>query len=96
VPELPDVPTFRALHYPALEVQGWAALLAPKGTIPPAGLARLDTLLAKALQSPEVRQRFVAFGVTPVVMDRAATARFLQDEGARYAAVIKARGIKAD
>jgi tripartite-type tricarboxylate transporter receptor subunit TctC len=94
--ELPRVPTFRALNYPALEVQGWAALLAPKGTIPPAGLARLETLLTQALQSPEVRQRFVAFGVTPVVMDRAATAQFLQAEAARYAAVIKARGIKAE
>ena len=96
VADLPGVPTFRALHYPALEVQGWAALLAPKGTIPPADLARLETLLARALQSPEVQQRFVAFGVTPVVMTRAATAQFLQSEAARYAAVIKARGIKAE
>ena len=40
VADLPGVPTFRSLNYPQLEVQGWAALLAPKGTIPPEGLAR--------------------------------------------------------
>lgn len=96
LPELPGVPTFRALHYPALEVQGWAALLAPKGTIPPAGLARLETLLQQALRSEPVRKRFANIGVRPVIRDRAATAQFLHDEAARYAAVIRARGIKTE
>jgi tripartite-type tricarboxylate transporter receptor subunit TctC len=96
VAELPNVPTFRALKFPALEVQGWAALLAPKGTIPPAGLARLESLLAQALKSPEVQNRFTTFGVTPVVQSREATAQFLKAETARYAAVIHARGIKAE
>jgi tripartite-type tricarboxylate transporter receptor subunit TctC len=96
LPELPGVPTFRALHYPALEVEGWAALLAAKGSIPPAGLARLDTLLQQALRSDTVRKRFANIGVMPVIRGRAETAKFLQDEAARYAAVIKARGIKTE
>lgn len=96
VPELPGVPTLRSLNYPALEVQGWAALLAPKGTIPPEGLARLETMLAKALASDKVRQQFATLSVEPVIMNRQQTARFLRDEAARYAAVIKARGIKAE
>jgi tripartite-type tricarboxylate transporter receptor subunit TctC len=96
VPDLPKVPTLRALHYPALEVQGWAALLAPKGTIPPEGLAKLEMLLAKALASDTVKTRFAALNVTPVEMSRADTAKFLQAETTRYAAVIKARGIKVE
>lgn len=96
MPELPGVPTFRALKYPALEVQGWAALLAPKGSVPPEGLARLDTLLQQALRSEDVRKRFANIGVTPMVLGRAATAEFLQNEASRYAEVIKARGIKAE
>ena len=96
IAELPGVPTFRSLNYPALEVQGWAALLAPKGTIPPEGLARLETLLTNALKSDEVRKQFANLGVTPFVMSRAATAQFLKSEAERYAAVIKARGIKLD
>lgn len=94
--ELPNVPTLRSLNYPSLEVSGWAALLAPKGSIPPEGLAHLESLLAKALASETVKTKFAAIGVAPVVMTRQATAGFLQAEGARYAAVIKARGIKAD
>jgi tripartite-type tricarboxylate transporter receptor subunit TctC len=96
VADLPNVPTLRALGYPSLEVQGWAALLAPKGTIPPEGLAQLETLLSKALASDTVKTRFAAIGVAPSIMSRQATGQFLQAEAARYAAVIKARGIKAD
>jgi tripartite-type tricarboxylate transporter receptor subunit TctC len=96
VPDLPDVPTFRALNYPGLEVQGWAAMVAPKGTIAADGLTRLEQLLASALASEPVQKRFAALGVTPTPLGREATARFLHDEGARYAAVIKARGIKAE
>lgn len=96
VAELPGVPTVRSLNVPSLEVQGWAALVAPKGTIPAEGLARLETLLGRALASDTVNARFAALSVTPLAMTRQATAQFLQAETARYAGVIKARGIKAD
>ncbi|NPC59316.1 Bug family tripartite tricarboxylate transporter substrate binding protein [Caenimonas soli] len=96
VADLPGVPTFRSLNYPSLEVQGWAALVAPKGTIPAEGLARLETLLAAALASDTVKQRFTTLAVAPVVMNRTATDQFLKAEAARYGGIIKARGIKAD
>lgn len=96
VPSMPTVPTLRSLNYPSLEVQGWAALVAPKGTIPDAGLARLEVLLAKALASEQVKTRFAALNVAPVRENRTATARFLSAESGKYAAVIKSRGIKRD
>ncbi len=96
VAELPDVPTLRSLGFSSLEVQGWAALLAPKGAIPAEGLARLESQLSAALASDTVRSRFAALGLTPVIMSREETARFLQAEASRYAAVIRSRGIKAD
>jgi tripartite-type tricarboxylate transporter receptor subunit TctC len=96
IPDLPSVPTFRALNYPSLEVEGWAALLAPKGTIPAEALDRLAALLTKALASPDVIKRFADLGVSAMPLDRAATATFLKDEGERYGAIIKARGIKVD
>ena len=96
VPELPGVPTFRSLNQPSLEVQGWAALFAPKDSIPVAGLARLETLLAAALASDSVKNRFTTLGVSPVIQSRAETVKFMKAEGERYAAVIKARGIKAE
>lgn len=96
VPSLPDVPTFRSLNFPSLEVQGWAALLAPKGSIPESGLAKLEAFLAKALASDTVKSRFASLNVTPVIRDRQATARFLLDEANKYATIIKARGITRD
>ncbi|NLD54429.1 MAG: tripartite tricarboxylate transporter substrate binding protein [Burkholderiaceae bacterium] len=95
VEELPSVPTFRSLNRPSLEVRGWAALLAPKGTIPATELDRLATLLAKALASETVKTRFAALSVRPEIMDRSATDRHLADEGARWKKVIETRGIKA-
>lgn len=94
LPDLPGVPSFRALNFPSLEVQGWAALVAPKGTIPEEGLSRLEQLLTKALSSDVVKTRFAALNVAPVVQSRQATGQFLKAEGARYGAIIQARGIK--
>jgi tripartite-type tricarboxylate transporter receptor subunit TctC len=94
--DLPGVATFRALGYPELEVQGWAALLAPKGTIPPEGLARLEGLLAKALGSDTVQKRFAALSVAPVVSGSDATDKYLKAEAARWQQVVKTRGIKAE
>lgn len=96
VPDLPDVPTLRALRYPSLEVQGWAALLAPRGTVPAEGLARLEELLGRALASDTVKMRFAALNVKPFALSRQASAQFLEAEARRYAAVIKARGLKLD
>lgn len=96
VPELPGVPTFRSLNQPSLEVQGWAALFAPKDSIPADGLARLEKLLAGALASDAVKTRFASLAVSPVSQSRADTVKFMKAEAERYAAVIKARGIKAD
>ena len=96
ITSLPGVPTLRSLNYPSLEVQGWAALVAPKGSIPDAGLARLEALLAKALASEQVKSRFAALNVAPVSENRTQTARFLAAESQKYAAIIKSRGITRD
>lgn len=96
VAELPGVPTLRALGQPALEVQGWAALLAPKGTIAPAELDRLGKLLAQALASDAVRERFAALSVAPMARSREASAQLLQAEGARWRELIRSRGIKVE
>jgi len=96
VADLAGVPTLRSLDQASLEVQGWAALVAPKGTIPKEGLAKLESLLTQALATDTVRTRFAALSVEPVVSGSDATALYLKSEGARWQQVIKTRGIKAD
>ena len=53
-------------------------------------------MLTKALASDAVKARFAALNVAPVIQSRQATGQFLKAEGARYGAVIKARGIKPE
>lgn len=93
VAELPNVPTFRSLKLQSLEVEGWATLVAPKGTIAPEGLARLEKLLAAALQSDVVKKRFTALSLETFTSGREATAQYLKTEGSRWSEVVKSRGI---
>jgi len=95
VADLPGVPTLVAQGYPTMEFEGWATLVAPKGTIPNEGLTRLQTLLTAALESDAIVKRFAAFGVAPMARSRQATGQFLKAESDRYAAIIKSRNIKA-
>lgn len=94
--DLPGVPTLRSLGFAELEVQGWAALLAPKGTVPPDALAALSQHLARALGSDAVKQRLGNAGVATWPGTRDAATATLRTEAARWQRVIKARGIKAD
>ena len=96
VEDLPGVPTLTSLGYPGMEFEGWAALVAPKGTIPDEGLARLQALLSAALESAPVQEKFKAFGVAPRIQTRQDTDRFLKAEADRYAAIIQSRGIKVE
>lgn len=96
VSELANVPTFRSLKLQSLEVEGWATLVAPKGTIPADGLARLEKLLAAALQSDVVKKRFGALSLETFTSGREATAQYLKAEGGRWGQVVKSRGIQVD
>ena len=59
-------------------------------------MTRRRALLGAALASDAVKTRFAALGVAPVILNRADTVKFIKSEGERYAAVIKARGIKVE
>ena len=96
LPELPGVPTVRSLKMPGLEVQGWSVLVAPKGTIPPEGLAKLEKLVMQALNTDVVRKRFARLYLEPVISGRDTTSQMLQAEGARWGQVIKSRGLKVE
>jgi tripartite-type tricarboxylate transporter receptor subunit TctC len=96
VAELAGVPAFRSIGLQSLEVEGWATLVAPKGAIPPEGLARLEKLLEAALQSDAVKKRFDALSLETFIRGREATAQYLKAEGARWGQVVKARGIQVE
>jgi tripartite-type tricarboxylate transporter receptor subunit TctC len=99
VAELANVPTFRSLKLQSLEVEGWATLVAPKGTIPPEGLARLEKLLAAALQSDTVKKRFDALSLETFIQrarGHGAVPEGRRQSLERWGQVVKARGIQVE
>jgi tripartite-type tricarboxylate transporter receptor subunit TctC len=92
---LPEVPTFGELGYPKVAVSLWYGLLAPAGTAKPI-VEKLNREVAKALGSPDVREKLLAQGAEPMPGTPEAFASFMQEEMAKWAPVVKQAGVKLD
>ena len=92
---LPDVPTVHQAGVPNYEATIWLGLLAPKGT-PRAIVDKLNEAVSKIANQPEVRQQWGRQGATPMVMTPAAFDKYIQDDIAKWARVIKSANIKAE
>jgi tripartite-type tricarboxylate transporter receptor subunit TctC len=96
VPSLADVPTVaEAGGMPDFSSVTWFALMAPKGT-PEAIVARLNAAVTEVLREPDVEEQFARMGVQPAPMDIAATAKFIDEERARWADIIKSANVTLD
>jgi len=91
----PDVPTLAESGIPGYESNGWFAILAPAGT-PAAVVARLNAELTALLRSGEVRERFGAAGLEPLVCTPEELALLMKTETAKWAKVIKESGATVD
>ncbi len=93
--ELPDVPTFAELGWPAAEAGIWQGLLAPARTAP-AVIARQHQLFAAALNEPTTRTRLADLGAEVRTEGPESFRRWLAAETEAWGGVIRARGIKLD
>jgi tripartite-type tricarboxylate transporter receptor subunit TctC len=93
-PAVPGAPTLASL-YPGFESTNWYAVFAPAGT-PAAITSRMSSAIALALKSPEVHDFLVKEGADPVGSTPQEMTAFFNREVERYAAVIKAAGIKVE
>ena len=78
-PMLPEVPTLDQAGVPGYESYQWWGLLAPAGT-PPDIIVKLNSALVKALNSPDVRKRYVDEGAEVVANSPAEFGDFFQKE----------------
>ncbi len=92
---LPDVPTLSEAGVPGYEATIWLGLMAPRGT-PPEVVNRLNEAVSKIVGTPEIRQQWSRQGAVPLVMNPTAFARYLNDDIAKWANVIKTANIKLD
>jgi tripartite-type tricarboxylate transporter receptor subunit TctC len=95
VSALPDVPTTLEAGFPDSDYTLWAGVLVPVKT-PRAIVERLHQETVKALQTPSLHERLVAFDVEPMIMTPAEFDAYIKDEIVANAALVKAAGLKAN
>ena len=91
----PDIPTVAESGVPGYEVTTFYGVSAPAKT-PRAIIDRLHAEFARALNSPEVRERLQGLGADPVGNTPEQYTAFMRNEIAKWDKVIKAAGIKGE
>jgi tripartite-type tricarboxylate transporter receptor subunit TctC len=90
----PDVPTLAELGYPGVLAELWYGMLAPAAT-PREIVARVHDDMTKALALPEVKSALAAQGMEVAASSPDEMATLMRRDAARWAAVVKRQGIKA-
>lgn len=94
-PTLPEVPSFSEAGLPGVTSTNWFGFSAAAGIPAPTG-ARWQALIAEALASTMVKERFATIGVRPGALDAAAYTALISGELTRWREVIRSGGIRAD
>jgi tripartite-type tricarboxylate transporter receptor subunit TctC len=89
-PFLPEVPTLKEAGFD-LVATGWYGVFAPAGT-PDAVVARLSAGVAGAVQSTQVKERLLAFGLVPTGTTAAELGRIQKADSELWAPAVKASG----
>ena len=92
---LPELPTVAESGVPGYEVASWYGLLTPALT-PRAIIDKLTREIVAILRLPELRDRLAADGAEAVGNSPEEFAAYIKRELARWAAVIKAAGIRPE
>jgi tripartite-type tricarboxylate transporter receptor subunit TctC len=94
-PLLPEVPTFAEAGISGMEAGLWYGIVAPKGTSK-AIVAKLNAEINRALELPDLRQRFTAMSVEIVGGPPQIFARYIGSELKRWGEVVRAANIKIE
>jgi tripartite-type tricarboxylate transporter receptor subunit TctC len=88
----PELPTIAESGVPGYDASGWNALFAPRAT-PRDIIMKVNSALTESLGAPRVKELLVSSGAEAVGNSPEEFARFLQNEIAKWAKVVKAAGL---
>lgn len=94
-PLVPDLPTLAEAGVPGYDFSAWFLMLAPSG-VPVPIVKKLNDEVQRIMATPETREKFQVLGAEPGHGSPQELQRFLSDEIKRYAAVVKASGMRAE
>jgi len=93
---LPGVPSLaQAADIPGYDIGAWIGYAAAPGT-PHDVVAKLSAEIRKAIESPDLRERFMALGLEPTANSPEEMAAFLKNEQQRYGDIIRKANIKVE
>ena len=92
---LPSVPTLNEAGLAGYERSGWNGVLAPAG-VPKEIIARLNTAIVKAVNTPEMQEAFIKQGLDAQTGTPEQFAAFIRGQLAQNAKVVKFAGIKTE
>ena len=93
-PVLPDIPTMQEAGVSGYEAVTWYGMYAPAG-LPREILARTHSEFSRALRTDDVKERFAKLGLDIAASSSEHLAKYLQEEMAKWAGVIRKTGISA-
>ena len=93
--QLPEVPTFAEAGFPGFEIAAWYGVCAPAAT-PQAVLAKLNDVVVKTLNQPDLQLRFADLGIEPAPTSSGQFAAFIKSESIKWAKLVKDSGATAD
>jgi tripartite-type tricarboxylate transporter receptor subunit TctC len=92
IPAAPEIMTAVEQGYPKYLVEGWFAVIGPKGMAPDT-VKKIQSAFSEAFATPEVKAAMARQGNTINVGSSDAAAPFFRTEMARYAATVKRAGV---
>lgn len=94
-PQAPDVPTAHESGLPGFEIGVWYGFAVPSAT-PKAALGKLNAEMAKALRTPQVKERLEQLGLAIVADSPEDFARFVAAESDKMRKLVQASGARVD
>ncbi|MEO7727941.1 MAG: tripartite tricarboxylate transporter substrate binding protein [Burkholderiales bacterium] len=92
---LPEVPTIAEAGVKGYEAGNWFGVFAPAGT-PREIVERLNTAINRTMTRPEMKDKLVSQGADALTGTPAELAALVQRELAKFAAIIKAAGVRVE
>ena len=92
---MPDVPTVSEAGVPGYEATIWLGVMAPKNT-PKAIVDKLNEAISQIVAQADVKQTWSKQGAVPMLMNPVQFDKYLNEDIAKWAYVIKSANIKMD
>lgn len=89
----PEVPTFKELGYPEIQLSAWYGVAAPKG-LPGNVHKKLNEALSKTMQHKEVQKMLSKIGYAPTYKNAEGFAKLVKQSEEKYRMVAKKAGIE--